>query len=203
MKSKKNLLKFTNNNSHFIDNRYVIIKPFSKKNLTKEFLNALNNKEINKYLTFQRQTKKTLLKYYNKRIKNKELYYAIINKKPIKFIGTFTVRCNRKVFPQRHKYTIGNVIFIKKYWGSKSSKISFKVLLDFIFNVLNLKRIYAVTFQQNVSANFNLISNNFKIINKKNNLFNFLLTKKNYKKENNKDYNYVIKNADLRQSIKI
>jgi RimJ/RimL family protein N-acetyltransferase len=176
----------------------VIIKPFSKKNLTKEFLNALNNKEINKYLTFQRQTKKTLLKYYNKRIKKKELYYAIINKKPIKFIGTFTVRCNRKIFPQRYKYTIGNVVFIKKYWGSKSSKISFKVFLDFIFNVLNLKRIYAVTFQQNVSANFNLISNNFKIINKKNNLFNFLLTKKNYKKENNKDYNYVIKNADLR-----
>ena len=69
--------------------------------------------------------------------------------------------------------------------------------LDFIFNVLNLKRIYAVTFQQNVSANFNLISNNFKIINKKNNLFNFLLNKKNYKKENNIDYNYVIKNADL------
>ena len=198
MKSKNNLIKFINNNSYFIDNRYVIIKPFSKKNLTKEFLNALNNKEINKYLTFQRQTKKTLLKYYNKRIKKKELYYAIINKKPIKFIGTFTVRCNRKIFPQRYKYTIGNVVFIKKYWGSKSSKISFKVLLDFIFNVLNLKRIYAVTFQQNVSANFNLISNNFKIINKKNNLFNFLLTKKNYKKENNKDYNYVIKNADLR-----
>jgi len=198
MKSKNNLIKFINNNSHVIDNRYVIIKPFSKKNLTKEFLNALNNKEINKYLTFQRQTKKTLLKYYNKRIKKKELYYAIINKKPIKFIGTFTVRCNRKIFPQRYKYTIGNVVFIKKYWGSKSSKISFKVFLDFIFNVLNLKRIYAVTFQQNVSANFNLISNNFKIINKKNNLFNFLLTKKNYKKENNKDYNYVIKNADLR-----
>jgi RimJ/RimL family protein N-acetyltransferase len=198
MKSKNNLIKFINNNSYFIDNRYVIIKPFSKKNLTKEFLNALNNKEINKYLTFQRQTKKTLLKYYNKRIKKKELYYAIINKKPIKFIGTFTVRCNRKIFPQRYKYTIGNVVFIKKYWGSKSSKISFKVFLDFIFNVLNLKRIYAVTFQQNVSANFNLISNNFKIINKKNNLFNFLLTKKNYKKENNKDYNYVIKNADLR-----
>jgi len=198
MKSKNNLIKFINNNSHVIDNRYVIIKPFSKKNLTKEFLNALNNKEINKYLSFQRQTKKTLLKYYNKRIKKKELYYAIINKKPIKFIGTFTVRCNRKIFPQRYKYTIGNVVFIKKYWGSKSSKISFKVFLDFIFNVLNLKRIYAVTFQQNVSANFNLISNNFKIINKKNNLFNFLLTKKNYKKENNKDYNYVIKNADLR-----
>jgi RimJ/RimL family protein N-acetyltransferase len=193
MKSKKNLLKFTNNNSHFIDNRYVIIKPFSKKNLTKEFLNALNNKEINKYLSFQRQTKKTLLKYYDKKIKKQELYYAIINKKPKKFIGTFTVRINR-----RNQYIIGNVIFIKKYWGSKTSKISFKVFLDFIFNVLNLKRLYAVTIQQNVASNFNLISNNFKIINKKNNKFNFLLNKKNYKKENNIDYNYVIKNADLR-----
>ena len=153
MKSKNNLLKFIYNNSHFIDNRYVIIKPFSKKNLTKEFLNALNSKEINKYLSNQRQTKKTLLKYYDKRIKKKELYYATINKKPKKFIGTFTVRIHK-----RNQYIIGNIIFIKKYWGSKSSKISFKVFLDFIFNVLNLKRIYAITFKQNVASNFNLVS---------------------------------------------
>jgi RimJ/RimL family protein N-acetyltransferase len=194
MKSKNNLLKFVNNNSHFIDNRYVTIKPFSKKNLTKEFLNAINNKEINKYLTNQkRQTKKTLLKYYFERIKKKELYYAILNKKPKKFIGTFTVRIYKK-----NQYSIGNLIFVKKYWGSKSSKISFKIILDFIFSALNLKRIYAATIQQNTASNFNLISNNFKMINKKNNEFSFLLNKKNYKKENNKDYNYVIKNADLR-----
>jgi|TARA_B100001964_G_scaffold228618_1_gene279978 RimJ/RimL family protein N-acetyltransferase len=194
MKSKNNLLKFVNNNSHFIDNRYVTIKPFSKKNLTKEFLNAINNKEINKYLTNQkRQTKKTLLKYYFERIKKKELYYAILNKKPKKFIGTFAVRIYKK-----NQYSIGNLIFVKKYWGSKSSKISFKIILDFIFSALNLKRIYAATIQQNTASNFNLISNNFKMINKKNNEFSFLLNKKNYKKENNKDYNYVIKNADLR-----
>jgi RimJ/RimL family protein N-acetyltransferase len=143
----------------------------------------------------KKQTKKTALKYYLDRLNNKNYYYAIIENKNRKLIGTITLRISDKngVIILRGFGTqipkgcgaIGNMICNKKYFGSLESKFSFQIFLDFSFNTLNVNKIYAGTEKNNISTNFSLIINNFKLIQKNKNNFKFMLSKKNYKKRIN------------------
>jgi RimJ/RimL family protein N-acetyltransferase len=164
-------------------NNYILLKPFTKKNITKKYLNCINNKKINQYLIVgkKKQNKKSLLEYYLERIKNNDLFYSIYEKKFKKFIGTITLRISNK-----NKAFIGNLIFYRKYWGSLESQIAFNIFLDFAFKVVKVNNIYAGTQKFNIGSNFNLIKNNFKVIKKTKSKFYFLLKKKNYKKL----YNY-------------
>ena len=164
-----------------LKNKYVSLEPFKEKHVTNSFVNSLNNKDINKYLDVRKkkQTKKTALKYYLDRLKNKNYYYAIIENKNSKLIGTVTL-----IITQGYG-TIGNMICNKKYFGSLESKISFQIFLDFSFNTLNLNKIYAGTEKNNISSNFNLAINNFELIQKTKNKFKFMLRKKNHKKKIN------------------
>lgn len=164
-----------------LKNKYVFLEPFKEKHITNSFVNSLNNKDINKYMYVRKkkQTKKTVLKYYLDRLKNKNYYYAIIENKNSKLIGTITLRI------QQGYGRIGNMICNKKYFGSLESKISFQIFLDFSFNTLNLNKIYAGTEKNNISSIFNLTMNNFKLIQKTKNIFTFMLRKKNYSKKIN------------------
>ena len=145
-----------------LKNKYVSLEPFKEKHVTNSFVNSLNNKGINKYLAVRKkkQTKKTALKYYLDRLKNKEYYYAIIENKNSKLIGTITLRIAQGYG------VIGNMICNKKYFGTIESKISFQIFLDFCFNTLNVNKLYAVTEKNNISSNFNLTINNFELIHK-------------------------------------
>ena len=164
-----------------LKNKYVFLEPFKEKHITNSFVNNLNNKDINKYLDVRKkkQTKKTALEYYLDRLKNKNYYYAIIENKNSKLIGTITLRITQGYG------AIGFMICNKKYFGSLESKISFQIFLDFSFNTLNLNKIYAGTKKNNISSNFNLTINNFELIQKTKNRFKFMLRKKNYKKKIN------------------
>ena len=164
-----------------LKNKYVSLEPFKEKHVTNSFVNSLNNKDINRYLGVRKkkQTKKTALKYYLDRLKNKEYYYAIIENKNSKLIGTITLRIAQGYG------VIGNMICNKKYFGTIESKISFQIFLDFCFNTLNVNKLYAGTEKNNISSNFNLTINNFELIHKIKNKFEFMLRKKNYKKKIN------------------
>ena len=164
-----------------LKNKYVFLEPFKEKYITNSFVNSLNNKDINKYLDIRKkkQTKKTALKYYLDRLKNKDYYYAIIENKNSKLIGTITLRITEGYGD------IGNMICNKKYFGTLESKIAFQIFLDFSFKTLNLNKIYAGTEKNNISSNFNLTINNFKLIQKTKNIFTFMLRKKNYSKKIN------------------
>ena len=124
-----------------LKNKYVFLEPFKEKHITNSFVNSLNNNDINKYLDIKKkqQTKKTALKYYLDRLKNKNYYYAIIENKNSKLIGTITLRIAQGYG------VIGNMICNKKYFGSLESKISFQIFLDFCFNTLKVSKIYGGT----------------------------------------------------------
>jgi RimJ/RimL family protein N-acetyltransferase len=181
-----------------LKNKYVLLEPFKKKHITNRFVNSLNNEDINKYLVVRKkkQTKKTALKYYLNRLNNRDYYYAVIENKNRKLIGTITLRIsgkNRAIIIRGFDGTqipkgcgvMSYMICNKKYFGSLESKFSFQIFLDFSFNTLNLNKIYGGTEKNNISINFNLITNNFKLIQKNKYNFKFMLSKKNYKKRIN------------------
>jgi hypothetical protein len=65
-----------------------------------------------------------------------------------------------------------------KYIGSKQSTQSFNMFLCFVFDYFKVSNVIAGTNKFNLSSNFNLIKNGFKIF-KKTKYFHFKLNKKN------------------------
>ena len=57
--------------NYILINKFIEIKSFEKKYISKRFLSFLNDKNINKFLStrLKKQTKKTVLQYFSKMIK--------------------------------------------------------------------------------------------------------------------------------------
>ena len=155
-------------------NKHIILMPLENKYITKEFVRCLNKKSVNKYLEIRKrkQTVKMATEYLNYMIKNKYPYYGIFSSFNKKLIGTITLRDYKKGAAY-----IGYMICYEKYFGSIESKTSFPLFISLVFKNTSIKKIYAGTIKENISSNFNLIRNNFKIIEKNKITFKFLLKK--------------------------
>jgi len=160
-------------------NKNVYLSPFEKKNVTKQYINMLNSNIINKYLNvrLKRQNNSTVEKYLNQFDNKNNFFWAIRKNKKSKLIGTITLR------KKNIKASIGNMIGVKKYFGSIQSISAFQIIIDYAFNYLKIKTIAAGTFKENHSSNFNLINNDFKLIKENKEFFLFKLEKKNWKKK--------------------
>ncbi len=167
------------NNQFILKNKHVTLKPFEKKNISERFLTYLNNKKINQYLEIGRkkQTKKSALNYLHQMRIKKYHYWAIIENRKKKLIGTITLRKKNKNIAY-----LGYMIGLKKYHGSQHSDNAFRMALDFSFKKLNLKKIQGGAAKGNTGAIFNVMRNGFKLTKKKKNSFLFSLIKKNFKR---------------------
>lgn len=172
-----------------LKNKYITIKPFSEKYINTRFVRCLNNKNINKYLTIRRekQTIDKAKKYYEDIKKHNDCYFAIFSNKDNLLIGTIVLQKYKKnkfykIKYIRNSFTIGFMICYKKYFGTKESQSSFKLFLDYIFKNPKINYLNAGTEKDNISSNFNLINNGFKLVTKTNKLFIFLLERKEFLK---------------------
>ena len=89
-------------------------------------------------------------------------------------IGTITARLR-----PGNKCMLGNMIGDYKYIGSKQSTESFNIFLCFVFDYFKAHTIIAGTNKYNLSSNFSLIKNGFKIFKKNKKHYYFKLNKKN------------------------
>ena len=123
-------MKFKFGSQFILKNKYVTLKPFEKKNISKIFINFLNNKSVNKYLETRKkkQTKKSALNYLHQMRIKKYHYWAIIENRKKKLIGTITLRKKNKNIAY-----LGYMIGLKKYHGSQHSDNAFRMALDFSF----------------------------------------------------------------------
>ena len=180
---------FDNSKKFELQNKLLSIKPFESKYINKKFISFLNNPKVNEYLEV-RKKKQTLVsakKYLNSTKKKKILYYAIFDFKKKNIIGTITLRNIGK-----NQCYIGCMIGDTRYFGTKISKQSFNIFLCFVFDYLNYHTIKAATIKDNVSSNFNLITNGFKLLNinktkflPSKNVFSFILKKEYLKFKTN------------------
>lgn len=170
-------------------NKNIKIVFFKKKYITKKFVNALNDKLINKYLDVRKfkQNKKTALEFYKSITNSGDYYFAILNDKNF-LIGTITLRkvtetkfqkywSNTDLKWNKDMIYIGFMITDPKYFGTKYSKDSFQMGLSIAFNQLKAKIILAGTNKKNVASNFNLMRNNFRLYKETTQSFFFMLKK--------------------------
>jgi RimJ/RimL family protein N-acetyltransferase len=173
---------FEHSEKFILQNNLLSIKPFESKYINKKFISFLNNPKVNKYLEV-RKKKQTLVsakKYLDSAKKRKILYCAIFDFKKKNIIGTITLRNIAK-----NHGLIGFMIGDTRYFGTKISKQSFNIFLCFVLDYLDYHTIKAATIKDNLSSNFNLITNGFKLFNRNKtkflpgkNVFSFILKKK-------------------------
>ncbi len=172
-----------------IFNKSVKIVFFKKEFINKNFISYLNDKNINKFLSVRKkkQSQRSALKYFNQFDYKNKFYLAIFDKKKNKLIGTITLR---KV--KNKNYFIGFMIGNYKYIGTKYANEAINMYLCFIFDYLKPSNIIAGTNKYNISSNFCLIKNGFKIFKKNRTSYLFKLNKKGL----NFKTNYKIKKND-------
>jgi [ribosomal protein S5]-alanine N-acetyltransferase len=138
-------------NKKLIGDRYIL-KPFSSINVSKKYIEWLNDPVVNSYLEVrhEKQTKESVEKYIDGFYNGSEKYlWGIYTVDSNKHIGTVNITVNRY-----NSAEVGLMIGDKSYWGKSASDDSLELVLDFAFNTLRLHRVTGGTYSENLGMNF-------------------------------------------------
>lgn len=124
----------------------VFLKTFELNNISKKYIDRLNDKKINKFLEVRkvRQNKKTVTKYILDKINDPNKHMFQIKKKN-KFIGTATLNIRKRSYCY-----LGYMISDSRSWGTEYSVRPFKLIVKYIFKNLKVKKIVCTTLVQNI-----------------------------------------------------
>ena len=128
----------------------LILTPLNKTYISKEYVDWMNDPEVNKYMSSGGDyTIQKLSEYLDDVEKKPKYFWAIILKESNKHIG------NIKIDPINYKEqhgVYGIMIGDKNYWGMGIAREASLLVIDFCFNKLNLKRISLIFNRSNKSA---------------------------------------------------
>ena len=170
-------------------NKIVKIAIFEKKYITKNFIDSLNDRLINRFMEVRKvkQNKKSAVEFYESFKKSRDHYLAILNDNNL-LIGTITMRkvseqkfnkywSDKKLKWNKETMYLGFMILNTKLFGTQQSKDCFQMALKYGFTKLKAKVILAGTDIRNAASNFNLVRNGFKMYKKTSKEFFFKLEK--------------------------
>lgn len=147
----------------FIDGNKIYLRLPKEKDLRGNWYRWFNDPIITRYQnkgifpnTLFRQKK-----YYTFVMNSKsDIVFAIIEKKTQKHIGCVGLH---NIDPVHRSAELGIIIGEKKYWGRGYGKSAWNMITDYGFNVLNLYRIAAVVFKENIASRKSADASGFKI----------------------------------------
>lgn len=117
----------------------LILKPLSVKHLSKEYVDWMNDNQVNNYLSSRGNYNLKILKNYLEEQEKKDiLFWAIHLKKSNKHIG------NIKIDPislNKNSGEYGIMIGDKIEWGKGYAKEASKLVIKFCFNIIKLSEI--------------------------------------------------------------
>lgn len=132
-----------------IEGDYVLLSLFSKKNITHEYLNWLNDSLAVKY-SKQRNFKhnfESALIFYQSLIKSKfDIFIAINHKKSQTYIGTMTLSFTRDFKIAEARIFIGNKI----YWGKGLGFDAWNTILNWLFIDTKVEKVHGGTLECNI-----------------------------------------------------
>ena len=126
------------------------LEPLSIKYCSSKYVNWLNDPEIYKYLdSGGSYTKKTLLDYLTKYTEQSVYFWAIIIKEDNAHIGNIKVD---QIIKKNHTGEFGILMGDKNKWGQGFAKEATKLVIDYCFNVLELRKITLGVIKDNIAA---------------------------------------------------
>jgi len=163
---KKKLFK-----KNIILGKRIFLKNFLKKDITKFYINALNDLQLTKYSRqkYIFHKKSNCIHYLNSFKKSKNLFLKIVCKKTNKFIGTTTIYFS----DDNMSADIGIFIMNKNFHRLGYATEVYKLLTDFLFdNSFKVEKITAGTSINNKAMIKVLKKASFKIDKKKIKIYN-------------------------------
>ena len=131
------------------------VKIFTEKDIEDKYITWLNDKEVNKYLEIRhkKQTINSAKQYINSFYEDIEKYlWGIYNNKK-ELIGTINLY---NIIRSHGLANISIMIGDKKHWGTSAALESKKLVIDFAFKKINIRKIIAGSYSLNLSINFTL-----------------------------------------------
>lgn len=129
----------------FLEGKKVILRPLDKKKDLEKCTKWINDSEVRQFISaYLPTTRKEEEEWFDKEKKD-EIRLAIETKKG-KFIGTIGLS---KIDFRSGTATTGTCIGEKDYWGKGYGTDAKMILLDYAFNVLNLRKISSRAFAFN------------------------------------------------------
>ncbi len=144
-----------NDNIKTLESENLFLKPFTAKDIQAEYINWLNNNDINKYLEIrlQKQTTETAKAYVNSFKNNLEKFLWGIYSLDNKLIGTTSLyNFNKYHGLASISIMIGN----KDFWGTSATIEAKTLVINYAFNIIKIRKILASTYAVNMSMNFTL-----------------------------------------------
>jgi len=138
--------------SPFIIGNKIYLRSLRPEDLNKGYLDWINDPEINKFLIsgIFPTSLRGLKSYYEKvNGSDKDVMFAIVVKKTDKYIGNIKIGNIDWVNRSAH---CGRLIGDKKYWGKGYGTEAMKLVMDYVFNALNLNRLYNTMVADNLGA---------------------------------------------------
>jgi RimJ/RimL family protein N-acetyltransferase len=158
-----------------IEFKNILIRDFKKSDIQQEFIDALNNKRLNKFISSRKkkQTFKTAIQYLDFMKEKKYFYLAVFDKLKNELIGTITYRPLSK-----ESYFLGFMVCGTKFIGDQKFFLAVKFSINYLFKVFKVNNIFASTNKINMQSSFFLIKLGFKILGKTHYSFDFVKFKK-------------------------
>ena len=153
----------------------ILVKKFQLKDINKNFVSSLNNKNLNKFLSTRkkRQTINDALNYFSKINKQKDIYLAVFDRiKNNGVVGTITYRKY-----ENNNFFIGFMVCNENYIGDDFFFKAVKGSIKFMFKKFNIKKIFGGTDKKNIPSSFFLLKLGFQIKDKKGKVLKFVLEK--------------------------
>lgn len=130
----------------------IKIKPLTEENATLDYVEWLNNTEINQYLEsrFIEHSKKTIAKYITELNESKQDYlFGIFDKELGKHIGNIKIG---PVNPIYRRAEVGLLIGDKNYWGKGIASKAIGLICDYSKNELDLHKLEAGCYADNIGS---------------------------------------------------
>lgn len=128
----------------------LVLEPLSSSHLSQEYVNWLNDPEVNIYLDSDGGYTIEKLEEFLKDVEKKEiLFWAIHLNHNHKYIG------NIKIDPINLKHGLceyGILLGDKNEWGKGIAKEASLIVIDYCFNTLNLRKMTLGVVEKNVNA---------------------------------------------------
>ena len=136
----------------FIDGGEIYLRLPNRSDIKGNWYKWLNDSEVTKYQNkgIFANSREKQRQYLRQALESRnDVIFAIIHKKMETHIGSIGLH---KIDWVHRSAEIGIVIGEKKFWGKGYGRIAWNLMVDYGLNVLNLHRIYAVIFEDNIPS---------------------------------------------------
>jgi [ribosomal protein S5]-alanine N-acetyltransferase len=137
-------------NALILESERLILKPLGLSFLSQEYVNWMNDSDVNEFLSSGGDYSLDKLKVFLTEVEKKDiLFWAITTKNESRHIG------NIKIDPVEIKHGIceyGIMMGDKTQWGKGFAKEASKLVIDFCFKNLNLRKMNLGVVESNTKA---------------------------------------------------